>query len=843
MAPYSWEASTGLPSGLTLSGNTIKGEPTKPGTFSFTVQLSDSSIPIQDTAKKDLTIKVDPRNESRGGGGTVQFTITTSYLPSGISGEFYSQTLTAEGGVSPCSWNITAGSLPNGLSLVDNVISGYPTTANTYNFTVQVHDSTTPKQQTAMRDFTIKIACNLTLKVTGSGTTDPAVGIHTFDAGTVVDIKATPANGWKFDNWTGDVTDPASASTTVIMNSSKTLVANFSHITYNLTIEVIGSGTTDPAVGIHTVDAGTVLDIKATPANEWKFDNWTGDVTDPASASTTVTMNSSKTLVANFSNDNWRVLTTGWTNMGEVFKDGTYPTVPGTVMKIGSNYVMYYHRNYNNGKGEIFVATSSSPTSGWTAYDNNPVLTAGIPGTWDEKWVTMPNVVYDNGTYYMFYEGSDYTRSSIGYATSQDGFTWSKQTIDHPLLEHGSPGWDGSHAGTPFVIKEGSTYYMYYHGNGDGDYTDRIGYATSPSITGPYTKCANNPTFIPSTSGWDSKWVGQRAIFNLQGTWVMMYEGNKALGVYDDQTGIGTQIGIATSVALDSNWNCYENNPVFALGEGNQKTRNNPVFFNEGSTYYVYFNSLPYDGVLLFYLSTEAQTPKITGVFPNIWGQGSTQVEITGTDFIGTSGVSFGEGIYVNSIDVKSPFKITASIDISGSATVGVRNVSVTNASGTDVLVNGFTINNDAIYKMFPSSIFNQTDHHIIEQIPIPSFSNWIITLYNTVDWASPDDNPSPRIFLTLLSGNPLSIDISEYANTALDIAAHDVDHNHFLNTRTWANPLTISLISGRLSISSSAGSYSIDFPSFSLTSITAGSTHSDICFRGAVYIKVEGEQ
>jgi beta-xylosidase len=239
-------------------------------------------------------------------------------------------------------------------------------------------------------------------------------------------------------------------------------------------------------------------------------------------------------------------------------------TVPGTVIKIGAKYVMYYHRNYSDGKGEIFVATSNSPTTGWSAYGISPVLTAGSPGNWDEKWVTMPNVVFDNGTgtYYMFYEGSDYIRSSIGFATSPDGYSWTKQTVNAPLLVHGSPGWDGSHAGTPFVIKQENTYYMYYHGNGDGIYTDRIGYATSSSISGPYTKYSGNPVFPPSSSGWDSSWVGQRAIFNFKGMWVMLYEGNASTGV----NGLtGTQTGIATANSLNANWNRYQNNPVFKL--------------------------------------------------------------------------------------------------------------------------------------------------------------------------------------------------------------------------------------------------------------------------------------
>ena len=60
---------------------------------------------------------------------------------------------------------------------------------------------------------------------TGGGTTDPEVGPHTYAAGTVVDITATPNTGYEFDYWDGAVANPDSASTTVTMNMAKTVTA------------------------------------------------------------------------------------------------------------------------------------------------------------------------------------------------------------------------------------------------------------------------------------------------------------------------------------------------------------------------------------------------------------------------------------------------------------------------------------------------------------------------------------------------------------------------------------------------------------------------------------------
>ena len=69
-------------------------------------------------------------------------TITTTDLPNGTVDTAYSQTLIADG-TAPITWRITDGSLPDGLSLNEStgVITGTPTTADTYNFTVTAENS------------------------------------------------------------------------------------------------------------------------------------------------------------------------------------------------------------------------------------------------------------------------------------------------------------------------------------------------------------------------------------------------------------------------------------------------------------------------------------------------------------------------------------------------------------------------------------------------------------------------------------------------------------------------------------------------------------------------------
>jgi hypothetical protein len=70
-------------------------------------------------------------------------TITTPpTLPLGAVGTFYSQSLSAVGGIPPYSWSLVSGALPSGLSpSISGQISGNPTSGGTLGFTMKVVDA------------------------------------------------------------------------------------------------------------------------------------------------------------------------------------------------------------------------------------------------------------------------------------------------------------------------------------------------------------------------------------------------------------------------------------------------------------------------------------------------------------------------------------------------------------------------------------------------------------------------------------------------------------------------------------------------------------------------------
>ena len=180
----------------------------------------------------------------------------------------------------------------------------------------------------------------------GYGTTNPSPGNHTYNSGTVVSITATPYTGYRFVNWTGNVANPNSSSTTVTMTGNKTVTANFEPNQYVLTMAVnnSGYGSTNPSPGGHTYNSGTVVPITATPNTGYRFVSWTGNVADPNSSSTTVTMTGNKTVTANFE-PNQYILTMAVNNSGY----GTTSPSPGS-------------NTYNSG---TVVPITATPNTGY----------------------------------------------------------------------------------------------------------------------------------------------------------------------------------------------------------------------------------------------------------------------------------------------------------------------------------------------------------------------------------------------------------------------------------------------------------------------------------------------
>jgi hypothetical protein len=153
--PYRWSLVAGrVPDGLKFAGDSLRliqttavtGRPTTVQTTSFTVEARDGS---GNTARKSFSITIDPPRP-------LVITNGTDVLTPGQVRVSYAIGVFADGGVPPYRWSLVAGGLPPGLSLTTSPgrITGTPTTAGTFTFTLRVTDE---GGQQATQQFSITI--------------------------------------------------------------------------------------------------------------------------------------------------------------------------------------------------------------------------------------------------------------------------------------------------------------------------------------------------------------------------------------------------------------------------------------------------------------------------------------------------------------------------------------------------------------------------------------------------------------------------------------------------------------------------------------------------------------
>ena len=99
--------------------------------------------------------------------------------------------------------------------------------------------------------------------------------------------------------WRVDTTNAVAESNESNNTKSRTFTVEESSKRYTLTIKTSGCGDTDPGEGTHTYDEGDRVSIYADPCSGWDFDHWGGNASG-TSSSTSVTMNSNKSVTAYF---------------------------------------------------------------------------------------------------------------------------------------------------------------------------------------------------------------------------------------------------------------------------------------------------------------------------------------------------------------------------------------------------------------------------------------------------------------------------------------------------------------------------------------------------------------
>ncbi len=183
--------------------------------------------------------------------------------------------------------------------------------ANPQNITVAAN----PTNLNAQFDLPItKYLLTIVSPANGSIGYTPSQPVGGFPSGTVVTLTATANGGFTFNTWTGanggDVVPTGLGTGTIIMNSAKTVSANFQPIitTKRLTLTANAGGTVaaNPLgnEGGNVYNTGAAVTITATASAQFKFDHWTGasaaTLTDPTNRVQNIVMDTDKELIANF---------------------------------------------------------------------------------------------------------------------------------------------------------------------------------------------------------------------------------------------------------------------------------------------------------------------------------------------------------------------------------------------------------------------------------------------------------------------------------------------------------------------------------------------------------------
>ncbi len=143
------------------------------------------------------------------------------------------------------------------------------------------------------------------------------------------------------------------------------------------------------------------------------------------------------------------------------------------------SYVMYY--DGTDGSSEVTGMAYSADGLYWTAASSLPVLDKGAGSAWDCDDAAYGTVYHDAGGYHFWYSGGggdngsgacssgDPVHEGIGYASSPDGQTWTKDAAN-PIL-HISDGvsYRDRRVYTPAVVDDGSgVLKMYYSAQASG---------------------------------------------------------------------------------------------------------------------------------------------------------------------------------------------------------------------------------------------------------------------------------------------------------------------------------------------------------------------------------------
>lgn len=229
-----------------------------------------------------------------------------------------------------------------------------------------------------------------------------------YDEGEEVTISASANEGWVFFGWQGDQTG-ASNPATIVMNSDKSVTAQFELREYDLTLQTEGQGSIQEQIIASKTESyteGTTIELTAIADEGWEFIEWSGDL-DSEENPVQVTIEGEMNIIA-------------------TFEPAPAPAVAVTYFETGKsarlNTIQFLNDELGWVGGEGLLAKTTDGGETWTYQLEN------------EYFVNKLQMIDENLGFAVVNSFGDFTGTQGIYRTTDGGDNWVLvyETADEP---------------------------------------------------------------------------------------------------------------------------------------------------------------------------------------------------------------------------------------------------------------------------------------------------------------------------------------------------------------------------------------------------------------------------
>ncbi len=366
-------------------------------TYQFWLLFGDPTLTVRNAVPDNMNVTHEPSMSST----------STSFTVNATNGNGALATLTRNNEI------MGSATIVNGTC---NITFAAPGTSGIATLTVFGYNKITYIAEIdIMQGGTQQYTVNVSANPANGGT---VTGGGNYQAGQSCTVTATANSGYTFTNWSENGTIVSTQpSYTFVVNGNRTLVANFQALPQNYTISVSANPTNGGTVtGGGTYQQGQQCTVHATANTGYTFTNWTenGNVVS-TQANYTFTVNSNRTLVANFTLQQFTITAlvdpsqwAGGVEGGGVYTYGQSCTLTATPT------VPYIFVNWT--KNGIQVSTNATYT--FTVTESATYVAHFVVETFTITALVNPTeggVVTGSGTYEMLDECTVTATANEGY--------------------------------------------------------------------------------------------------------------------------------------------------------------------------------------------------------------------------------------------------------------------------------------------------------------------------------------------------------------------------------------------------------------------------------------------